>query len=29
VADTLGLKLGGADLYMFPRPSCTTPALRG
>jgi hypothetical protein len=29
VADTLGLKLGGADLYMYSRPSCTTPALRG
>jgi uncharacterized membrane protein len=29
VSDTLGLKLGGADLYMFPRPSCTSPALRG
>lgn len=29
VADTLGLRLGGADLYMFARPSCTTPALRG
>lgn len=29
VADTLGLKLGGADLYMFERPSCTTPGLAG
>jgi hypothetical protein len=29
VADTLGLKLGGADLYMYSRPSCTSPALRG
>ena len=29
VADTLGLKLGGADLYMYARPSCTSPALRG
>jgi len=29
VADTLGLRLGGADLYMYPRPSCTTPSLAG
>jgi tight adherence protein G len=29
VADMLGLKLGGADLYMMSRPSCTSPELRG
>ena len=29
VADALGLRLGGADLYMYPRPSCTTPSLAG
>lgn len=29
LAPMLGLKLGGADLYLLPRPNCSTPALRG
>jgi hypothetical protein len=29
LAPALGLKLGGADLYLMPHPNCSTPALRG
>jgi uncharacterized membrane protein len=29
LAPALGLKLGGADLYLMPHPNCATPALRG
>ncbi len=29
LSPALGLKLGGADLYLMPHPNCATPALRG
>lgn len=29
IAPALGLKLGGADLALLPRPNCSSPALRG
>jgi uncharacterized membrane protein len=29
LSPALGLKLGGADLFLMPHPNCATPALRG